>query len=1244
MMKHPKAQHKANRREKHKNGLWLYAWLMLCMWLCNICPIQAQVAPAAQPSAPNAYQRHFVLLVDQTVSLYPQLDYVYIALNDWLKGKTPTHVNTAETSVQNIPAFDPQHDQLTVVAFALPGTLKHAGTNAFKTIHSMALNGADKDAVYNKMLDCLISPRTDFRSSGTDFDLFMKHKVYPLFGSNDPLKQLIRQHSGITLSYYIYPLVFERISAEVPAQQFIVITVSDFKSGAFNQNGSADHNVLNSLMAGRATYVNYVEQHVNEIKNPYTEVELAHIVAGTNAQRVVAKATALAVKQSILHSPLFLVSNVNVDQSKGSVFSISPATISFNKDESVRLDKIELVVSRGNEVLAQQVIDSTDYAYDDATREYHIDKQKIDLGTTSLGGDNLTVSYNLYTHAHVDGADLLPFMYSAQRDINANDITYINQTLRRNMTIAILVIILLGVVFTLLYRGRNKRVEVTIGRFAQKFTNITSEHGATEFPCWFYSDGADATRSIKIEGEIYNAKSFAVGVKTKLYVRLQNLLPQEGITYYINNRQVGSDWARIEKTGARQFSFILKMVIDTNKISPAELTTCHADLDFKVDSDVFGTWRHIDVDHDNSLDFYFTQNLGTAWVGFDPGTTGSCVAFGNTGGTLDDPAILMATGAASKEIIPSCLGLNKNFGNKPLEELIPGKDYSYGGDADTNEEAMVNDHTPVFRSIKKLLGYENDIEAQVGKSSGGGHTTRHFKGKDLAYLLVKGLQKDLENNIRSLKPSDLTRYVGNNGFAQRAVVAIPNNYTLPKILDMVDSIRRFDNYHEVRFIYEAEAVLFNYLSRNYSYQKPGTETVMVYDMGGATINLSVFRVTYTQRGGSLYYHVETLGRIGYNVGGDNIDVALMEHLLTQDVKGWSNEQQRRDYELDHKVELLKQMLAIKKDLISFEKEGHAHPYSKFLNEVSFANFVGQLLQDTTVRYVSPYSDTIPYFGRGAYAKVLDSEELEKFVYANIDDVMNEILDYPDVKGQAIDTLIFSGRSSLFPKVRDHVQGRLGKVSTFDLNDEQVKTAVAYGACWYGIYNSLITLDNSRLASAYGFKLTANGKANLNVLLEQNERFTDSGALSAMMTDVDDSFDADGNQINFYQVMGSGHSDNIFAEENRHKVNFIGTITATTLVQTVEMSVTRNNMVNCRVMFDTGEEKGISDIQVQGRDITKENDWPYVFATTTPANKAEASVYMERTHHAHSRKGNPAQPATPYVQPSKDTNSNRSSRM
>ena len=106
------------------------------------------------------------------------------------------------------------------------------------------------------------------------------------------------------------------------------------------------------------------------------------------------------------------------------------------------------------------------------------------------------------------------------------------------------------------------------------------------------------------------------------------------------------------------------------------------------------------------------------------------------------------------------------------------------------------------------------------------------------------------------------------------------------------------------------------------------------------------------------------------------------------------------------------------------------------------------------------------------------------------------------------------------------------------------------------------------------------------------------------------FDADGNVVDFYQVMGSGKGENLFSENNRHKVNYIGSIDVTTTTSKIGMSIDRRNVVTCKVTFDTGDVSQYKDLHVVGRDITKENDWAYVFAVT-PQTKSSAPYQAEQ---------------------------------
>lgn len=810
----------------------------------------------------------------------------------------------------------------------------------------------------------------------------------------------------------------------------------------------------------------------------------------------------------------------------------------------------------------------------------------------------------------------------------------------------------------LILRGRRKWLGLNIGTFAQKFMNVTDKEGAVELPCWFHHSGENA-KSIRVSGTL-KKNPFSIGGKSTLKVRLQDAKP-EGFKYYID-RKDASDFIEV-KTKGDAFSFNINIEMLPNIVDPSMLSTCSVRIDFCIESSIMGMLKRRDVIDDvEDIKFYFLNDLGTAWVGFDPGTSGSCVSYGCTGGSLEDPNIAMVTAEkdGGEEIIPSKLVLTKDFGETPIDQLRPGIDYFYGREADQNWDASNRAGKPCFQSIKKLLGYKNSeddmIEVNWGKN------TRKLTGLQLAHLLVKGLKKELDENVQALSQTDAIRYVGKTGRARRAVVAIPNNYTLPKITDMVNSIRMLHSFDEVRYIYESEGILFNYFRKNYRNQSPGQETIMVYDMGGATINLSIFRVEYIEQDGTIYYNVHTLGRIGYAVGGDNIDVAIMEHLfnhkklpttitpgMRQSNPQMAREQDkyRHEHQLKNKNEILNKIVALKKDIVKAARaKGSARSLSgsgnMLENAVNFESTVNDILRHYSALPINAFEDIDPdSFTVKIIDAICSSEEMQDFVISNVQDAVEESLSLPAIKRlNKIDTLIFAGRSTMFPGIRDTVYNavkrRYSGVDVYNgFTNEEIKTSVSYGACWYGIYNSLVTLDNSRLPCAYGFKLTQHGKTLLHVLLNQNDSFRGNGEVSNS-EHISSTFAANGNVVDFYQVMGSGAGDDLFTENNRHKVNFIGSIDVATKTSEIAMTADRRNVVTCEVVFDTGDTSVFKDLNVVGRDITKENDWAYVFAAT-PQTKAPAQSQADNLRPGKSRQHSTPRVEEPVTRPAGGSN-------
>ncbi len=1042
-----------------------------------------------------------------------------------------------------------------------------------------------------------------------EIDDFINTALRPLFYGTDPLHLEISANSAITLSHFVYPLIMDFIPKDETASEYYLIIVSDFKSGQYSNNDQEDWQILNALIANNHSLRKLFEQQISSMRAPFVQADILHFQSGD----VGARGSRLVMKSMVQKSQVFLKSALTLAQASGNVFKVSDAKIEFDKDPLTTIDSIEIVVSNTDGILGSQIVARDDQEISKMmgnNREYEIKGGKIDLGTSSPG--DVTISYVLYTMSHdSQGNAVLPLALTAKQDISGSDIALINKLLRKIMTIILLVASLALLFALLLWRGKRKVVNAEISKFAQKYVEVTKRSGTVELPCWFYTP-ENTSRKVNVNGIVFKKNKFSIGGKSKLFVRLQEAqpTPEEGFTYSIN-RNSCTDFTELPLDNDQRFQFNIEIHVNPEKVNVHKLQKCRIMVDFKVESSFLGLFKQTDVGLcPEYYDFYFIEDLGRSWVGFDPGTSGSCMAIGNPSGALNNPSIAMVEarlGVHRETIIPSKLILNHNLDDKDLASLEPGTDYQYGIEADINWKGT---NAPRFQSIKKLLGYKKaDSDMIVVPTKNG---SVKLSGVDIAHLLVKGLEKDLNKYLANIPQSDRLRIVGDReAHPMRAVVAIPNNYTLPKIQDMIESIRRLGTYKEVRFIYEAEGVLFNYLRKTFGQKKSGTEKVIVYDMGGATINLTVFQIDYINKDGSTYYHITTLGKIGYAVGGDNIDVALMEFLFN--TKGLPQEVTHH-YQLDNKTNILEQILRLKLNIIS-KNNGDDQNLDVIGDRDNFTTYANRLfnMSNHPLGKISATDDSLWAILLNSVdlenaelctnflsSKILGSMELENFVYSKVEDAINEILKYPEVeKLTDIDKLIFAGRSTTFPKIKDivekKVKNKFKKIKIWKFDDNEIKTSVAYGACWYGIYNGLVTLDNSRLSSAYGFKQTTGESTHLEILLNQNSRFDENNKVIANKN-VESLFDGDGNTVAFYQVMGSGRGADLLSPENRHKVVFLTNIPVISTTKNVGIDVDRNNMVTCSVEFDTGDEVSKSDIDIVTRDITEENEWAYIFAT------------------------------------------------
>jgi hypothetical protein len=199
----------------------------------------------------------------------------------------------------------------------------------------------------------------------------------------------------------------------------------------------------------------------------------------------------------------------------------------------------------------------------------------------------------------------------------------------------------------------------------------------------------------------------------------------------------------------------------------------------------------------------------------------------------------------------------------------------------------------------------------------------------------------------------------------------------------------------------------------------------------------------------------------------------------------------------------------------------------------------------------------------------------KTIYNNVKDAVNEVVELSD--NTHIDKIIFSGRSTSFPMIKETVEKQLNakksETKSIALNLEESKMAVAKGACWYGINKNSVRLNNLKTNAAFGFKKTRSAdKSDVKFyeLVEMGCNFdTSNDGIDSFqgVEEIKDDFAFDGSKVNFYQVMGKD-ADKILSEGQKHKFSKIATINLDQVTSKIAMKVNENDEVECAVILQS----------------------------------------------------------------------------
>ena len=454
------------------------------------------------------------------------------------------------------------------------------------------------------------------------------------------------------------------------------------------------------------------------------------------------------------------------------------------------------------------------------------------------------------------------------------------------------------------------------------------------------------------------------------------------------------------------------------------------------------------------------------YIGIDFGTTNSVVAVMSNGRRSIE---LVSDEVSGKELIPSVL-------------VFDDPDTYKIGEAARREADVAPDRT--VRSIKRVMGYESDRT----------FFDRSYSAAELASKIIARLVQLAEQKLHVEATNGAQYDIG------RAIITVPANFYDLQIRDVLEACReagldteeerarRVEKAHRDEgdlvnagiILDEPSAAVLYYIDFLRRTRDAGEITqaitrergltLLVFDYGGGTLDVSVARVTKLGTGGT---GLSILANMGDNtIGGDHIDVMLMKVLLRRCIDelptpkfefdtmliaaNFKDIERRRERE-EWSDEVWQQILRVRaqwKDLAEQTKIDIAHGQTAPIS----------VRADLIVRVVNgaiqyaPASVSLPPLPAAAFDDLLQS------VLAKSTELISSSLALAGIDAEEVDYILHTGRQSLLPQIRRCVRAAFPNLGPDrDLLEEaHLKVCVAKGAALYGAMRDRLIEREARI--------------------------------------------------------------------------------------------------------------------------------------------------------------------------------------
>lgn len=1217
------------------------------------------LAFAANTSEINSYyDKHIIIAVDQTSDV--QKHDMMQQINSWLRmiltnQRIPSNELSPTSIVPDELCFNPKTDCIELFAFGIQGHSDASPSNTDNSYYIIKHNcgSLSKENYYKEVYNALLQSCGKF-SPGDEFDRFYKNSVNPLLSQSSKKYEVISQISGLTLSYYVYPFILNKVETSIPARAYYLVLITNFKSGSLGGVNTEDEDIFNKWITD-SNKRKFINKKNAELEGQYIKANVAKYIP--NIESTDEKLPIIVISQ-LLPSASVISSSSSADiystivlkqkQYKSEDFNLSQVAI---KEDSANIGKVKMITCINHDVdnVREQWFDKDNITY--KNKSFLFEDQKLSLAGVKPN-DTIYFSYVFFPR---ESTSLLPTISIAEQYYVMNDSDFITPPTPFREYLPLLMIIFIAVlivgVLYIIYKKRGQSRKWYIQDF--RIWPISNSHymqvkdkKVINYDCWYWKGVADAKRSILITGKFVPekkvfAKSYSYVVEYSLADSDSNkdfsfrpsgkngsgealllntfyLLPMASDGSFSFNAEAYVDFDELEKQNRSEPNFKINNILDLT--ASIKVTITDGKKVIRCSTKTYPKYSFIVRPALEKPDL---------WVSFDLGTTGSCMAFGQAGNLAQRNNIHMVNNRTkkitaeqhlvpifpSKIIIPDNSRLfNNNFN---IEEADEPKDFVFGNRA----EQHWNESRNRFQSIKKLLGYTTT--QKIFKDG----LSKSIQGQDLAFLIAKGIYTRFETDLNDYQSDQIKSiFLDDNGNLQieRAIVAVPNNYMLNKVQEMVDSVKRLNKFKEVHYLYESEGVFMTYLSRELTNLLLKQDSIfVVYDMGGATINITAFQIkciTRTHQGVTNISRIEvdTLAKVGYAVGGDDIDFALIQFLYSIPSIAYEfdyDDDKIFDHQKKNKNKLIEIVRKIKLDWIDNKNNTIKHG-NVTQNIETFWGHLQSQLSSVGIELGDITESDIDVITKEIQKRTI----VHQFVLNYVQDCTVELLSSLHIGTNRKIELIFSGRSILYPGVKEVVTSTIlhSKYSisvwtgfnkadgTYD--DEEIKTAVARGACWYAMNGGQIGLKHDSISFSFGYLDTINGKLKFIPMIDKMKRvqshYNENGEfISYKFEPIDPNL----NTVDFVQMLGTNY-DEIYDGEVLipHKINFLDRVDQATItgrVESLQISIDRENNFDYKVQVngimepitkDTNPHSRFGKAKVQ-TEIADENSKAYTFA-------------------------------------------------